>query len=86
MKKVQIFTSLRAGMTTLETSATTWGQLKQELQQEGLLSGEMKAAVKELGTTLDVDSAALPTGQGIGGDHDFTLFLSPVKTKSGINA
>ena len=86
MKKVLVFTSLRGGMTTLETQANNWGEFKQELISEGLMSsdGAMKAAVRELGISFDADSTELPVGKGEGGDHDFSLFLSPIKTKSGL--
>ena len=57
------------------SSATTWGELKMEIQRYYDLSS-LKATEAINKTTLDYDDSVLPTG-------DFELYLRPGKTKSG---
>lgn len=85
-RKIQVFSSLRGSdLVTLENvEANTWGELQPILRQHNLLSGDMKAVVREIQSSFESDSSPLPQGLGEGGDHDFTLFLSPNKTKSGL--
>lgn len=73
----------------IQSSATTWGVLKQELQDKGIMNSNMSAAIKENQVGLSVDGYTLPTGIGTGrggertNDYDFTVVLTASKMKSG---
>lgn len=73
----------------IQSSATTWGTLKQELQDKGIMNSNMSAAIKENQVGLSVDGYTLPTGIGTGrngertNDYDFTVVLTASKMKSG---
>lgn len=86
MRTVKIF-STTTGIQEVTTSSNTWGPFKQELLSKGIITNDMKVVIKEMGTSFESDNAELPQGQGKNDEgivtHDFTLFLSPTKTKSG---
>lgn len=70
---------------TIETDAETWGALKLVLEAEGIDLNNTKALVGGSQVTLESEDAKLPVGVN-GADAtngDFTLFLTPVKVKSG---
>ena len=62
-------------------------ELLTELAQKGYVTTNMKVFIKELNSELTSNTDALPTGLGKDQDgavtHDFTVFLSAIKTKSG---
>lgn len=58
------------------STATTWGQLKAEVERLGFSTSSMKVIVRESRVTLEDAGAQLPEGS-------FTLFLMPTKVKSG---
>lgn len=75
MRKIKIFTTVgKAG--EIETSATTFGELKPILADRNISIAGMKLTVGETLNELDLDGAVLP-------DTDFRIFLTPAKTKSG---
>ena len=77
MKNLLIFTTVgQANNTTIQIEAATWGELKQELTNRNIQTDSMKAVVGETRVTLESPHAQLPEG-------DFTLYLMPVKNKSG---
>lgn len=59
----------------ITTTATTWGDLKAEVENIYNLT-DIKVVVKETKATLDLAGAVLPEG-------DFTIYLMPSKVKSG---
>ena len=73
----------------VQSSATTWGALKAELLSQGIMNGNMSAAIKENQVGLSVDGYTLPVGIGTGRDgqrtdaYDFTVVLTASKMKSG---
>jgi len=76
-RKIDIFNTQSDPPTReFQSSAKTWGQLKDELSAHGINTNGMTSIVGETDTTLDLSSAALPEGE-------FTLFLMPSKVKSG---
>ena len=87
MAKIKVFTTKQTGLTEINESVSTWGQLLPILQQIGLYEGDMKAIVRETQMEFSSSSSALPTGLGFDDSnvqtYDFTLFLSARKTKSG---
>jgi hypothetical protein len=58
-----------------KTNADTFKELKQELTKIDFKN--KRVVVRETRTTLQLDQAKLP-------DYDFTLFLQPLKVKSGV--
>lgn len=74
--KVKVY-STQMGEKTVECSGQTWEDLQRDLMTAGVSYSGMKAVVGETKATLEAGVATLP-------EFDFTLFLMPVKTKSGI--
>lgn len=85
MAQVTVFSTKGKKRFVVETEANTWGELKQVLTSEGVEVDNMKAIVGENQTTLESSAAVLPKGLTTAGEvtKDFTLFLTPVKVKSG---
>ena len=75
-RKVLAFSTRGNSMTQIESSASTWSQLKSELRLAGYDMSTLIATEKYTRHTLEHDESTLPTG-------DFVLFLRPAKTKSG---
>ena len=86
-KSIIVFSTLQSVPQTITVEATTRTELLSELATKGFVTSNMKVFIKELNDELK-NSDALPTGLGKDNDgnvtHDFTLFLSAIKTKSGI--
>ena len=82
MRKIKIYAAGSDGIKEIMSTATTWGQLKSEIQANQdtsyLLANEMTVRVKETRNNLEDSNAILPTGE-------FTIFLSASKVKSGKN-
>lgn len=75
MRKITLVSTQANDRTEIESSSTTWGQLKAEVPT--LIGNDMKATVRETRVDLVHEDAELPTG-------DFILFLFPEKVKSGL--
>ncbi len=75
MAKITIFSTKGSQKRELVTNATTWGELKREISSLYDMSN-LQATENVNRTDLVSDTAVLPKG-------DFTLFLRPIKTKSG---
>ena len=75
MKTIRIVSTAGNGTKSIESGATTWKDLKKEISKDYPV-GSMKAVIGETKNTLENEGAQLPV-------TDFTLFLLPVKTKSG---
>lgn len=87
--KIKVFISEQQLLQEIEGAATTWGELKTLLQNKGISTDSVKATVKETGTSFESDIAELPTNLARDVNNnpngfDFTLFLNPIKTKSGL--
>lgn len=76
MRKVTVVSTQANDRREFQSEATTWGQLKREISS--MITGDMKATVRETRVDLEHEEAQLPTG-------DFTIFLFPNKVKSGWN-
>ena len=74
--KVTVFSTKGKKRSTVETTAQTWGELREVLSGNGVETSGMRSIIGETQLTLESSKAILP-------DYDFTLFLSPVKVKSG---
>lgn len=75
MRTIKVY-STSTGLAQLQSAATTWGELKNDLASNDIPYGGMKITESKNNTSLDRDDAVLPTGS-------FVLMLSPEKTKSG---
>lgn len=76
MKKVTVVPTV-GNFFEVETSATTWGELKQEIYSRIPNINELEAVEDLRETSLVSDTSVLP-------DEDFNLFLTPKKMKSGL--
>ena len=77
--KVTVFSTKGAKKSVINSSAKTWGELRKDLAEAGIPYSGMRAILGETKVTLESSAAVLPV------DFDFTLFLSPVKVKSGVD-
>lgn len=76
MRKVKVY-STSTGLKVIDSEATTWGQLKDELEDNHDISlSNMSAVENKNNSSLVLSEAILPEG-------DFVLMLTPQKTKSG---
>lgn len=62
----------------IETDVTTWGALKDVLEEKEISTDNMKGLIRQTKVNLEDDGAQLPT-------TDFTLYLFPIKNKAGEN-
>lgn len=77
MRNVLVFSTKSNTTTSVETSATTWGELSSYLTTKGLYNPSgMKAIEKKSSKTLELKDAVLP-------EEDFVLILIPTKNESG---
>jgi len=63
-------------LTSISTTATTWGELQASLRSENINFKNMAAVIGETSNSLNLKDAIIPS-------NTFTLFLTPIKTKSG---
>jgi hypothetical protein len=75
MRKIKIY-STATGIAVVDSDATNWGQLKNELTNKGYSVSNMTAVENKNNSNLELDEAVLPDGE-------FVLMLAPKKTKSG---
>jgi|694.fasta_scaffold100901_3 hypothetical protein len=75
MRKIKIY-STATGIAVVDSNATNWGQLKNELTNKGYSVSDMTAVENKNNSNLELDEAVLPDGE-------FVLMLAPKKTKSG---
>lgn len=76
MRNITVVSTQMNERQVLQSSATTWGELKGELSS--IMNGDMKATVRETRVDLVHQDAQLP-------ETDFTIFLFPTKVKSGLS-
>ena len=77
-RTITIYSQATSQSKEIESDATKWGQLKKAVEEAIMNSiSTVKAVVRETRNTLDNDDAVLPEGA-------FTIFLLPVKVKSGL--
>ncbi len=76
MRTITVISSTRSGKLTINSSAETYGALKENLQRDLGDVSNLRAVVKETMVDLVADASVLPEG-------DFTLFLSAKNIKAG---
>lgn len=74
--KIEIYSTKGKKRSEIEATVNTWGELKSVLSSNSIETSGMKAIIGETQLTLESTNAILP-------DYDFTLFLTPIKVKSG---
>lgn len=75
MRKVKVY-STATGLKVIESSATTWGELQADLDNNNVSYSGMNVVENVNNSNLTLDEAKLP-------ESDFVLMLTPKKTKSG---
>jgi hypothetical protein len=75
MRKVKVY-STAFGLKAINSAATTWGELQDDLTTNNVTFGSMNAVENVNNSTLVLNEAKLPEGE-------FVLMLTPQKTKSG---
>lgn len=75
MRKVKVY-STAFGLKAINSSATTWGELTNDLDANSITYSGMNAVENVNNSTLVLSEARLPEGE-------FVLMLTPQKTKSG---
>lgn len=75
-RTVTVYNTIGSNQILVESSATTWGELQQDLDLRGVSYHGMKVVVGETQVSLESSAAQLPTTA-------FRLFLMPQKVKSG---
>lgn len=85
-RKVIVYNTQGRQKREVTFSGDHWEDLQAALSKAGILYEGMKAIIGENQVTLESPKAVLPTGITVGDKltNNFTLFLTPVKTKSGI--
>jgi hypothetical protein len=76
-REIKVFNQETNQSITLQSEATCWSELRNEINASGTINASGKTPiVRETKITLGFDDSALPSDA-------FTLFLFPVKVKSG---
>lgn len=76
MRTVKVSTSGADGLIEVETAATTWAELKSDMEDAGISTDGMKGVVRETKVSLEANDAQIPKG-------NFTVMLFTGKIKSG---
>lgn len=76
MRTVKVSTSGADGLIEVETAATTWAELKFDMEDAGISTDGMKGVVRETKVSLEANDAQIPEG-------NFTVMLFTGKIKSG---
>lgn len=75
-KTITLFSTGGKSGIEISTTSTKWGELKKEIEKQGYSLSNTKAVIGKSKVNLEHPEAELP-------EDNFTLFLLPVKTKSG---
>lgn len=76
MRKITVFIQSKNKKETFNSSATTWGDLRTELDNRNLLESTLKYTMIPGKVTLEASAAELFNG-------DLTIIATPVSVKSG---
>lgn len=83
MKKVKIYSTRGRKGLVIETNATTWGQLQQDLIANDVEFNDMRAIIGETSVSLELQDSALDFQSNIDGVASMSLILSPKTQKAG---
>lgn len=76
MRKVTIYSTTGKSSYVIDSEAAIWSDLQRDLSRNGISYSGMKVIIGDTRLVVESPNSTLP-------DSDFTLFLMPVKTKSG---
>lgn len=76
MRTVKVYSTREGKVNKVETSATTWGELRPILEDLGYYTSSMRAVESSTKVTLEHSDIKLPTG-------DFLLMMVPKESKAG---
>lgn len=76
LRTITVASTSRSGAKTIQSEASTWGQLKDALSHDFGDVHNMRAVIRESRTDLVSDDAVLPDGA-------FTVLLTPKQIKAG---
>jgi hypothetical protein len=76
MRKITVFIQSKNKKETFNSSATTWGELRETLRDKELLESTLKYTMIPGKVTLEAAAAELFTG-------DLTIIATPISVKSG---
>ena len=76
MRKITVYSTLGKNAVEFNSQANDWKGVQAEMKEMNISFSGMKSVIGETRLTLESDRAIVPEG-------DFTLYLMPVKTKSG---
>lgn len=76
MKKITVYSTLGKNATEFNSNGATWKDVQREMSDLRISYSGMKAVIGETRLTLESEKAIVP-------ETDFTLYLMPIKTKSG---
>lgn len=76
MKTITVFNTLGQNAQEFQSEGNTWAEVKKELDELKIPYAGMKAVIGETKHTLESANAIMPA-------ENFSLFLMPIKTKSG---
>ena len=74
--EIKVFSTKANKLQKINVKGTTWGSVYNELENAGLINGDMKAVLRENNMTLESSNIDMPT-------TPYTIFVTPIKTKSG---
>lgn len=78
MITVKVSTPAADGLREIQTEATTWAELKSDMEDAGISTSGMKGVVRETKVSLEAGDAQIPTS-------NFTVMLFTGKIKSGFD-
>jgi hypothetical protein len=78
MRTVRVYSTKTNMLNTVKVldTVTNWASLRTILYDDGLMTGDMKAVIRETKATMELDDAVLPEG-------DFTIIACPTKHSGG---
>jgi len=78
MRTVKVYSTREGKVNKVETSVSTWGELRPILEDYGYYTPSMRAIESATKVTLEHNNIALPEG-------DFLLMMVPKESKAGAN-
>ena len=76
MRKITVLTTIGKSGIAVHSQAQTWGELKIDLSEAGVITENMNVVEGTTRVTLENNEAQIPAG-------DFKIFMTPKETKSG---
>ena len=75
--EIRVFSTKSNNLEKINVKGTTWGGVYAEIAAKGLINSDMRAVLRENNMTLESSDIIMPT-------TPYTVFVTPIKTKSGV--